>query len=153
MPFFTLVEFRRKFWTKVPSPMERRRQMKVLIDEARREFLRQLSDGSCTAKDHPSQLIFKANGKEMCEQAFVNMLGLHTVHGFRSKTWVDVLRECLGMSVIYLYICQLSPSNLYVGFVFQEPNHQRPSGPKLKSRTRMKFDCIATLFKKELLRA
>jgi hypothetical protein len=89
MRYTTVREFRKDFWGKEPSPVERRNKMFNLIRQARDAYLKKVAIDPVDLTAYPNQLLFEAEGTQMCEQAFVNMLGLGTAQGYRSVTWID----------------------------------------------------------------
>lgn len=97
MLYTSLIHHRKEFWGKMPSALERRRKMKTAVEGARKFYISKASEGPINPDDYPDQLIFTAvDGTIMCEQAFVCMLGLATVDGFKSKTWTSVRNEVIG---------------------------------------------------------
>ena len=94
--YFTLLEFRANFWGDEPTPSQRRKLMMDEIQKARERYMKKAAAESIDPKEYPKQLIFMANDIEMCEQAFANMLGVCTLDGYRSKTWVSVVDEVIG---------------------------------------------------------
>jgi hypothetical protein len=89
MRFKTVKEYRNQFWGKEPSPAERRNLMATMIRKARDAYLKKIATENVDSAAYPNQLLLEANGIEMCEQAFVNMLGLGTSQGYRSSTWIN----------------------------------------------------------------
>lgn len=72
--------------------------MAAAIANARDAYLLKARREALDPKEYPDQLIFMANGVEMCEMGFVHMLGVSSTQGFRSPVWVDELEIFTGKS-------------------------------------------------------
>jgi hypothetical protein len=68
MRLYTILEYRQAFWGKEPSSEERRLLMADAIRSARHAYMMKASTESLKPTDYPNQLVFIANGIEMCEQ-------------------------------------------------------------------------------------
>lgn len=91
-----MIEHRRAFWGKEPSAEQRRNLMHGVILDARRAYLAKASVENLDPTQYKNQLVFMADGMEMCELAFTHMLGVSTAQGFRSKAWIDELEMFTG---------------------------------------------------------
>ena len=66
------------------------------------------------ASEYTRPFVFLANGVEMCEKSFVNLLGLADSNGFKLKTWNNEVDIFLGE-----YICMVYYLNVYkVNYLF-----------------------------------
>jgi hypothetical protein len=109
-----MVQYRLSFWGKSPTRIERQRMMKEKIASAREVFMSRVSDETFSAKDYPDKLIFMADGVEMCEQAFVHMLGLATRQGYKSPVWIREKQYFTG-TVVCLQFSKCDVYNLFAG--------------------------------------
>ena len=94
--YYSVLQFRSKFWENEPTPSQRRKLMMDEVRNARTRYLEKVANEVVDPKQYPKQLIFCADGVELCEQAFVNMLSVCTVDGYRSKTWISIVDEVVN---------------------------------------------------------
>jgi hypothetical protein len=82
-------DYRLKFWGDVPTARVRREKVAAALQEAQDNFLIEASLDSLDPDDYPDQLLFKFNGKEVCQKFFANLVNMAADDGFKNKQWVD----------------------------------------------------------------
>lgn len=73
--------------------------MLAAVIKARKRFEDKMCQGNIppsTVATYPNRLIFLADDREVCEKSYVNMLGVATVEGYKSKVWKGVVENCAG---------------------------------------------------------
>ena len=91
-----LAAYRHNFWSTGPSAKERREKIHQELQKANSKYLQLLASGLLAGEDHKTPFVFMANGKAVCEKAFVNILALADNKGNKSKTWTDEVAIFLG---------------------------------------------------------
>jgi hypothetical protein len=89
-------DYRAKFWKHSPNGLERRSKVVSALTAARHNYLLKASVDSLNPKDYPNQLLFRANGKEVCEKFFANLLGMVDDKGYKNKRWVEEVDIIMG---------------------------------------------------------
>ena len=88
--------FRTAFWGDLPTPRERRKKVIAAINTARQNYLRLSSIEALDPKDYPSQLLFRSEGKFVCEKYFANLVGMNDRDtSFKNKVWVNEVKSFL----------------------------------------------------------
>jgi hypothetical protein len=82
-------QYRQRFWKTEPTALERRQKVAQVLDEARHVYLNRVSIKSVDHSDYPDQLIFKFNGKDVCQKFYANLVGMATAEGYKNKQWID----------------------------------------------------------------
>ena len=100
MDFVTMknfAEYRIKFWGNHPTGEDRRNKINIALQTARDEYVRR---GRATSKDQEeSGFVFIVGGKDVCEKAFANLLGLADLNGSKGRMWYDCLKIFNGEKV------------------------------------------------------
>lgn len=85
--------------------MDRRKKIQQALSEASSAFHARLAVKKLNAAEYTRPFVFLANGVEMCEKSFVNLLGLADSNGYKLKTWNNEVDIYLGeymVSTIYI---------------------------------------------------
>lgn len=96
MLHWDLQQHRKEFWGSEPSARERRAKMQNALQAAREEYDEKVYRGDINPTDYKKKLFFKMGDVELCEKAFVNLLGLATVTGFKTRVWREEVDIFLG---------------------------------------------------------
>lgn len=56
-------------------------------------------EGVTNQNDFKDQLCFKVGGKQVCEKAFANIIGMADANGFKNKVWNDVAKNFKSSSL------------------------------------------------------
>lgn len=111
MQFDVLLKHRESFWgdiaSKAPNAKTRRQRIAKEIDVARNQYVERIERGGLFASDKPrDNLLFKVDGEEVCEKAFVTILGLADSNGQKSKMWTHEAEKYFGKTCFIMrYIC------------------------------------------------
>jgi hypothetical protein len=110
MRFEQLTVHREKFWGgKPPTAKVRREKIGRILKEAREEYFKRLESQGGAVKTNAKRednLLFVIDKEEVCEKAYVNILGLASSKGDKSKMWNDEVSKFFGMYFI-MYIILL----------------------------------------------
>ena len=103
MQFSTLVKYRESFWgeegTNAPNAATRRRRIAKEIAKARNQYVERVElYGRSDHDKHRDNLLFQIDGEDVCEKAFVNILGLADSKGQKSKIWSHEVAKFFGKS-------------------------------------------------------
>jgi hypothetical protein len=85
-------------WTD-PSSRKKRKKIQVALKRANTAFISKLTMKEIDADDYPDRLLFMVGDIEVCETVFVNVLGMETPCGYKSKTWTSEVDYLLGMFI------------------------------------------------------
>jgi hypothetical protein len=88
--------FRESFWSDVPTSKERRAKVAAAIIDARDNYVLLASTQPLDPNDFPDQLLFKAEGRQVCQKYFANLIGMGDLNSFKNKLWVDEVKLFLG---------------------------------------------------------
>lgn len=93
----TIAQFRIDFWGSNPSRDAKRHKIQHAIRAAADEFNRRLEHKRIIdVNAYKQPLVFVANGDEMCEKSYVNLLGLGDSTGFKIKLWNEEISNYFG---------------------------------------------------------
>jgi hypothetical protein len=98
----TLGGFRRDFWGSVPTGADRRVKIQHALSVANKNFNHLLQLGAISATDYKRPFLFRVGETEVCEKAFVNLLGLADIKGHKPKTWLEEVSIFFGTFEIIL---------------------------------------------------
>lgn len=85
-----------QFWGKRPRGSARREKIQQALRDASKVFQTRLSLKQIDASKYSRPFVFLANDVEMCEKAYVNLLGLADSNGYKLKTWINEVDIFLG---------------------------------------------------------
>ena len=97
----SIQEFRRNFWGDTPTAMERRAKVASALHKARGAYVLKSSLEPLIPEDYPDQLLFKAEGKHVCQKYFVNLVGMSDSKGYRNKVWLDEVKKFVSGAVCH----------------------------------------------------
>ena len=88
-----ILKFRSSFWgTGAITGSERRAKVAAALAEARAAYVLKTSIEPLNPDDYPDQLLFKADGKFVCQKHFANLVGMCDSKSFKNKLWVDEVK-------------------------------------------------------------
>ncbi len=93
----TIFAHRLRFWGRtVLNARERRDKIRDELQIAHNEYNKRCSENKLKVDSGKSPFIFMAGGKQFCEKAYVNLLGIANYEGFKTKTWNAEVKIFLG---------------------------------------------------------
>jgi hypothetical protein len=102
-----LLPFRERFWGDNPKPSTRREKIRRELSLANIEYTERLRYQLEVKSQYKKPFVFHVDGKEVCEKAFVNILGIADFNGQKTRLWNGEVSSFLGNSLYILFIgCQ-----------------------------------------------
>ena len=96
----TLLKYRERFWgtgASVVTGSMRRERIKKELQRARQQYLDKLQRvGVVDKRKNDNNFTFTVNKNEVCEKAFVNVLGIADLNGHKSKMWNHEVQKFKG---------------------------------------------------------
>jgi hypothetical protein len=102
----SVYEFRKQFWGDKPGPHERRALIQSELIKANKEYLKRLYSGDIIIEKNKDvrPFIFLVGEKEVCEKAFVNLLGIANFQGYKTKVWNDEVDIFQGNCFLSIHV-------------------------------------------------
>jgi hypothetical protein len=93
MSVIGMQSFRQKFWGDVPSSSERRQRITDAVKSARDNWVHLSSIEALDPNLFKGQLVFRAEGKIVCEKYFANLVGMGDSNFFKNKMWKSEVKR------------------------------------------------------------
>jgi hypothetical protein len=106
MSINTIDEFRKKLWGDNPSPLERRRRLLGLFEDARVEYTTRLQLKQVNICNYSKPMCFCVNGQIVCENAFAYLINMST-KGKKSRVWYNVMDRHINGDNVMLKLVML----------------------------------------------
>ena len=99
------MQYRRRFWKSEPNASERRANIIAELTRASTDYAAMLKAGAIKEGEFESPFVYRVNNKVVCEKAFVNVIGMADINGFKLKTWIH--EEAIFTGKLSSISCQL----------------------------------------------